>query len=100
MAIRTVDLDTLARQTGNIYESVVVLAKRARQIGSNNKAELDEKLSYFESFGPEMEDTHMNEEQTRTSIDFEKQPKATEHAIDEMFDHEIYFRNPEHEEEA
>ena len=100
MAIKTVDLDTLARQTGNIYESVVVLAKRARQIGSNNKAELDDKLSYFEGFGPEMEDTRMNEEQTRTSIEFEKKPKASELAIKEMFNHEIYFRNPEQDDEA
>ena len=97
MAIRTVDLDTLAAQTGNIYESVVILAKRARQIGSNTKAELDEKLSYYEGFGPEMEDTRMNEEQARASLEFERRPKATEVAIEEMFNHEIYFRKPEQE---
>ena len=100
MAIKTVDLSELAAQTGNIYETVVILAKRARQVGSNAKAELDDKLSYYEGFGAEMEDPRMNEEQARTSVEFERHPKATEVAIDEMFEHEIYFRKPEPEEEA
>src|SRR5690606_33032101 len=56
MAIKTLDVDRLARQTGNVYETVAILSKRARQIASNVKAELDEKLAYYEGFGPEMED--------------------------------------------
>lgn len=98
MAIRTVDIDNLAAQTGNIYETVVILAKRARQVASNTKAELDEELSYYEGFGPDMEDAHLNEEQVRTSIEHERRPKASEVAINEMFDHEIYFRKPEEQE--
>lgn len=97
MAIRTIDVSGLAAETGGIYEAVAILAKRSRQVSSRMKSELDEKLSYFEGFGPEMEDARMTDEQIRTSVDYEKRPKPTEVAIDEMIDHEIYFRNPNEE---
>lgn len=97
MAIKTLNLDALTDQTGSIYETVAILSKRARQIAAKTKAELDEKLVYFEGFGPEMEDPRMNEEQARISIEFEKRPKPTELAIQEMLKHEVYFRNPSEE---
>jgi hypothetical protein len=100
MPIRTVDVDLLAEQTGSIYESVVILSRRARQIATNNKAELDEKLSYFEGFDTETEDPRLNEDQIRTSVEYERRPKPTELSINEMFSHEIYFRNPEEEVET
>lgn len=98
MAIKTINADQLALETGNIYESVAILSKRARQIASNVKAELDEKLAYYEGFGPEMEDARMNEEQTRISLDYERRPKPAETAVEEMFAGEIYYRNPSEEE--
>ena len=98
MPIKTQDVDALAEQTGSLYEAVAILAKRARQVASNERAELEEKLSYFEGFGPEMEDAQMSEEQTRTSLEFERRPKPPEIAIREMLNQEVYYRNP-HEEE-
>lgn len=98
MPIRTVNVDELADQTGSIYEAVAILSKRSRQVASKVKGELDDKLSYFEGFTPEMEDARMNEEQTRISLDYERRPKPTEVAIDEMFENEIYYRNPSQEE--
>ena len=97
MAIKTIDVSSLAAETGGIYEAVAILAKRSRQVSSKMKSELDEKLSYFEGFGPEMEDTRMTEEQIRTSVEYEKRAKPPEVAINEMLDHEIYFRNPNEE---
>ena len=97
MAIKTIDVSSLASEAGGIYEAVAILAKRSRQVSSKMKSELDDKLSYFEGFGPEMEDTRMTEEQVRTSVEYEKRAKATEVSIDEMVDHEIYFRNPNEE---
>ena len=97
MAIKTVDVTGLAAETGGIYEAVAIIAKRSRQISSKMKGDLDEKLSYFEGFGPEMEDARMTEEQIRTSIEYEKKPKPTELAIEEMLQHEVYFRNPNEE---
>lgn len=97
MAIKTLDVTALAKKTGNIYETVTIIAKRARQNASNRKAQLDEKLSYFEGFGAEVEDVRMQEEQARTSIEFEKEPKPTETAIEEVMADEVYFRNPNEE---
>jgi|SRR5690554_5779032 DNA-directed RNA polymerase subunit K/omega len=94
MAIKTIDVNKLAEKTGSLYEAVAIISKRARQIASKMKSELDEKLSYFEGFGTEGDDVYMNEEQARVSIEFEKRPKPTEVAINEMFADEIYYRNP------
>jgi DNA-directed RNA polymerase subunit K/omega len=95
MSLKTLDVQALAEKTGNLYETVAIAAKRARQNAANEKAELEEKLSYFEGFGPEMEDARMQEEQARTSIEFEKRPKPTEVAIEEVQNDEIYHRFPE-----
>ena len=97
MAIKTLDVDVLADQTGNLFEAVAILSKRSRQIANNIKTELDERLSYFEGFGTDGEDVYLNEEQARVSIDFERRPKPTEIAINEMINGEIYFRNPAEE---
>lgn len=98
MPIKTVDLDALTNQVGNLYEAVVILSKRARQVAVNTKAELDEKLSYFEGFENEIDDARMTEEQHRISVEYETRPKPEETAIGEMFNHEIYYRRPGQEE--
>ena len=97
MAIKTLDVDTLTAQSTNIYEAVVILSKRARQNAAKVKGDLDEKLAYYEGFATEMENMRMQEEQARVSLEFENQPKSSETAIDEMMNHEIYFRNPNQE---
>ena len=94
MAIKTVDITQLTEETGSIFETVAILSRRARQVSSKTKSELDEKLSYFEGFGPEVEDARMIDEQVRTSVEYELRPKPAETAIDEMLEREIYFRNP------
>ncbi len=94
MPIKTVDVDTLVSKTGNLFETVVILSKRSRQVASKMKAELDDKLAYFESFDVEAEDTGFQEEQQRISVEHEALPQPTEVAIDEMFEGEIYFRDP------
>ena len=93
MAIETLDVDELAGKTGNLYESVAILSKRSRQVASNMKSELDDKLSYFEGFGPEMEDVRMQEEQAKISIEYEVRPEPTEIAIGEFLNDELYHRN-------
>ncbi len=95
MAIETLDVDELAARTGNIYEAVAIMAKRARQISSEQRSELDEKLQYFEGFGPEMEDARMQEEQEEISVEYELKPEPTEMAIDDFLEDKLYFRKPE-----
>lgn len=95
MAIETLNIEELADRTGNLYETVAILSKRSRQIASDVRSELDEKLSYFEGFGPEMEDMRMQEEQEKVSLEFEKKPEPTEVAIEEFLEDKLYYRKPE-----
>ena len=97
MAMKTIDIENLTAQSDNVYETVVVLSKRARQIAARQKAELDEKLAYYEGFTTEMENLRMQEEQARISLEYEKQPKPAEVAIAELERNDVYFRNPEKE---
>ena len=95
MPIKTVDTRALAEQTGNLYESIVVLSRRARQVASQTKAELDQRLSHFEDLSLDpAEELRSNEDQLRVSLEFEKRPKSTDTSIDEMEQGELYFRNP------
>lgn len=97
MSIRTIDVDQLTSQCENIYEAVVVISKRARQVAAKSKAELDDKLAYYEGFSSDMENLRMQEEQARVSLDYETKPKPSEVAIDELLENEVYFRNPNQE---
>jgi len=95
MPIKTIDVDALVAQTGNLFETVAILSKRSRQIASQMKADLDNRLAYFEGFDPELvEDPRFQEEQQRISIEHELKPEPTELAIEEMFNGELYFRDP------
>lgn len=94
MPIKTRNIEDLQDVTGNIYEAIAIIAKRARQLAAREKMELDEKLKYFEGFEDE-DDFSFNEEQERISKDFERRPHATQRAVEEMLDKEIYYRRPE-----
>lgn len=101
MPLKTVDPVDFEKETGNLYLSIVIMAKRARQIAANLKAELDARLKQFEmetaSVGLETDEERpeFNEEQARVSLEFELMPKPTQLAMEEMLRGEIYFRMPE-----
>lgn len=95
MAIKTLDTARLADETGNLYETVTIISKRARQLASKTKAELDQRLSYFEDLALDpAEELRSNEDQLRISLEYERQPKPSREAVDELLDGELYFRNP------
>jgi lysozyme family protein len=94
MAIKTLDVNALTSETESIYETVVIMSKRARQVSTQAKAELDEKLAYYEGFGTETETPRMIEEQVKLSLQHETKPKPAEVAVEEMHEREIYYRNP------
>jgi DNA-directed RNA polymerase subunit K/omega len=96
MAVKTLDIEKLKFKTGNKYELLVILSKRARQIAAQEKLELDEKLQYFEGFEEE-DEFSFNEEQENISKAFEILPHATQRAITEMEDDLIYYRHPDKE---
>lgn len=94
MPIRTLNVEKLQEVTGNIYEAIVIMSKRARQLSAQEKLELSEKLQYFEGFEDE-DEFQFNEEQERISKDFEKRPHATQRSVDEINEDKIYYRKPE-----
>ncbi len=91
------DLDILERETGNVYESVMILAKRANQISSEIKEELNGKLQEFASFSDNLEEVFENREQIEISKFYERLPKSTLISFEEWKDDEIYHRNPARE---
>lgn len=90
----TVTRDTidLEKDTSNIYESIVVLSKRANQISSSMKEELTSKLQEFASSTDNLEEIFENREQIEISRFYEKLPKPVAIAIEELKDDQIYKR--------
>ncbi len=97
-SIQTRDLDKLSEPTGNIYKSVAIISKRARQIATNTKEELNSKLAEFASTVDNLEEIFENREQIEISKYYEKLPKPTALAIEEFQEGKILHREPEEEE--
>lgn len=95
----THDLMAFCKGTDNIYESVVIMSKRANQISAKMKEDLSKKLKEFASAGENLEETFENREQIEISRYYEKLPKATLIAADEFLSDKVYFRNPSKEKE-
>ncbi len=93
----TRNLADLSEQTGNIYETVRILSKRANQISVDMKQDLDAKLQEFASYSDNLEEIFENHEQIEISRFYEKLPKPSLLSIDEWEHDEIYFRNPNKE---
>ena len=95
---QTRDLCDFAAPTGNIYETVVILAKRANQIAIDEKKELSEKLNDFRNERDTMEEVYENREQIEISKYYERQPKPSLVAISEFENKEILYRQAKNEE--
>jgi len=91
------DLDVLTEETGNIYETVMLLAKRANQISSELKEELNQKLQEFASYSDNLEEIFENREQIEISKFYERLAKPTLIAFEELKEGQIYHRNPSRE---
>src|ERR1022692_4297729 len=90
----TRDLRELDVKTDNIYESLVIMSKRANQISNNIKEELQQKLSEFASSNDNLEEVFENREQIEISKYYEKLPKPSLVAIQEFLEDKVYYRNP------
>lgn len=90
----TRNLRDLWEPTGNIYESVAIIAKRANQISVEIKQDLSKKLSEFASYNDSLDEVFENREQIEISRFYEKLPKPTLLATQEFLDGNIYWRDP------
>jgi DNA-directed RNA polymerase subunit K/omega len=88
----TRDIKSLDDKTGNIYESVMVIAKRANQISVEMKQELNRKLEEFAYYTDNLEEVFENREQIEISRFYERLPKPSLIALQEFLDDQVYFR--------
>jgi DNA-directed RNA polymerase subunit K/omega len=91
-SIITRDVDKIAAQTGNLYQSVVVIGKRARQISVNLKEELNNKLAEFATTVDNLEEVFENREQIEISKFYERMPKPTNTATEEFIEGKLNHR--------
>jgi DNA-directed RNA polymerase subunit K/omega len=91
----TKDLNVIKSKTGNVYESIAIIAKRANQINISLKEELHNKLEEFASHTDSLEEIHENKEQIEISRAYERMPNPSLLATQEFLEDKIYYRKNE-----
>jgi len=91
-ALITRDVEKISSPTGNLYQSVVVISKRARQIAVNLKEELNNKLAEFATTVDNLEEVFENREQIEISKFYERMPKPTTTATEEFLEGKLSYR--------
>lgn len=95
--VETKNLEDIRSRTGNIYESIAIVAKRANQINISLKEELHNKLDEFASHTDSLEEIHENKEQIEISRAYERMPNPALLATQEFIEDKVYFRKEENE---
>jgi DNA-directed RNA polymerase subunit K/omega len=90
----TRDMMRMSANTGNVYETTMIVAKRANQVSVEMKHDLEKKLQEFASYNDSLEEVFENREQIEISRYYEKLPKPTLIAAQEYEDNKLYFKNP------
>ena len=89
----TYNKNIIEEPTGNVYEAITIMAKRANQINAEIKKELTEKLEEFATYNDSLEEIFENKEQIEVSKYYEKLPKPHALAVQEWLDDKIYYRD-------
>lgn len=95
--VETKSLNEIKGKTGNLYESIAVIAKRANQINISLKEELHNKLEEFASHTDSLEEIHENKEQIEISKAYERMPNPAILATTEFLEDKIYHRKAEND---
>jgi DNA-directed RNA polymerase subunit K/omega len=93
--VETKNLNEIKGKTGNLYESIAIIAKRANQINVSLKEELHNKLEEFASHTDNLEEIHENKEQIEISKAYERMPNPALLATQEFLEDKIYYRKNE-----
>ncbi|HPA86266.1 MAG TPA: DNA-directed RNA polymerase subunit omega [Bacteroidales bacterium] len=91
----TRNMEMMVKDTGNIYETVIIVSRRANQIAVEMKQELNKKLEEFASYTDNLEEVFENREQIEISKFYERLPKPTLISLQELEEGKIFYRNPE-----
>jgi len=89
----TYNKNAIEEKTGNVYEAITIIAKRANQINSEIKKELIDKLDEFATYNDSLEEVFENKEQIEVSKFYEKLPKPHALAVQEWLEDRIYYRD-------
>lgn len=90
--VETKNLADIKAKTGNIYESIAIIGKRANQINISIKEELHGKLEEFATHTDNLEEVHENKEQIEISRYYERLPNPAILATQEFLEDKVYFR--------
>ena len=93
--LETKDVAKIKQKTGNVYESIAIIAKRANQINIMVKEDLHNKLEEFASHTDSLEEIHENKEQIEISKAYEKMPNPSLLATQEFMEDKVYYRRSE-----
>ncbi len=96
-SIITRNLADICTESGNVYEAISVISKRANQLSIKLKEELTERLAEFASTVDNLEEVFENREQIEVSKHFERMPKPTSLAIEEFIEGKLHYVTPEAE---
>lgn len=101
MTVKPVDITKLKSRADNVYEAIVVMSKRARQINEEVKIEFNQRVEMLQTriFDPEEESDQpqTNPDQILIAREFEQRPNPPEISIDEMMDEKLTFRYKDEE---
>ena len=89
----TYNKNVIEEPTGNVYEAITIIAKRANQINSEIKKELIEKLEEFATYNDSLEEVFENKDQIEVSKFYEKLPKPHALAVQEWLDGKIFYKD-------
>ncbi len=95
--VETKNLDEIKKKTGNLYESISIVGRRANQINISLKEELHGKLDEFASHTDSLEEIHENKEQIEISKAYERMPNPALLATQEFLEDKVYFRKSEND---
>ena len=95
----TRNVNDIGEVSGNIYEAITIVSKRANQISLSMKEELNSKLAEFATTSDNLDEVFENREQIEISKFYESLPKPNAMALSEYMDGDIYYRDPSKEQE-
>src|ERR687890_2865370 len=95
--VETKSLVDIKGRTGNLYESIAIIAKRANQINITLKEELHNKLEEFATHTDSLEEVHENKEQIEISRAYERMPNPALLATQEFMEDKVHHRKAEND---
>ena len=98
MGIKPIDLDTFINKAKNIHEAIVAASQRARQVNNDLRIEFNQRVELFSAKAEsETEENDINPDQLKVSLEFEKRPKPTDTALEELLGGKLDWRYKETE---